>query len=445
MNEAPHTKEESSHDDAGMVNSAPAKPRMILIFSLAYHPFIGGAELAVKEITDRIDPALFSFHLITLRFDSTLPTMERIGNITVHRIGFSRRSPSPQEMVRFPLYLIKVAYPILAFFKARSLNKREPFSALWAVMAYAGFPAVLFKLFCVRRMPFLLTLQEGDSVKHMTGRWRIKLVWPLLRLVFKKATMVQAISSYLAQFAYDMGARAPIEVVPNGVDFSAFMNVHSPEEREALRRELSMREGEKYLITTSRLVEKNAIDDVIKALVHVPYNYKFLIVGEGPLRASLEKVAKEHGVAERVHFVGHIEHEKIPLYLSVSDVFIRSSRSEGMGSSFIEAMAAGLPVIATAVGGIPDFLEDYRTGFLVNVGDPQGIAAKVLTLDKEPALVREVVFNARQMVVARYDWNLIARMMGEIFERLCRREMPEWVIKGGKSTREENTVPPAPL
>lgn len=426
--------EQTPHAKTNAPPSATAEPRpkRVLIFSLAYSPLWGGAELAVKEITDRIEPERFSFEMITARFDRALPKKERIGNITVHRVGRGKPSPGAEEMVRFPLYLSKVFYPLRAFFKAVSLHRAQRFDALWSVMAYAGFPAVLFKLFRRPSMPFLLTLQEGDSVEVMTGRWRIKLVWPLFRAVFKRATVVQTISSYLAQFAYDQGARAPIEIVPNGVDVSAFTKEHSAAERAALKEKLSMREGEKYLITTSRLVPKNAIDAVIQALPHLPYNVRFLVLGEGPLRASLEALARTEGVAERVRFLGHVEHSDLPLYLQVCDIFIRPSRSEGMGSSFIEAMAAGIPVIATPVGGIVDIIEDYRTGLFVNVDDPESITEKAAALLKEDTLREELVRNAKAMVVTKYDWKvLVGLMLSRVFTALFKKEKREWIIRPG--------------
>ena len=72
--------------------------KRILVFSLAYHPFVGGAEIAVKEITDRIGEGEITFDMITLRYDSRLPRVERVGNVMVHRIGFTRRAPSPADL-----------------------------------------------------------------------------------------------------------------------------------------------------------------------------------------------------------------------------------------------------------------------------------------------------------------------------------------------------------
>jgi L-malate glycosyltransferase len=122
--------------------------------------------------------------------------------------------------------------------------------------------------------------------------------------------------------------------------------------------------------------------------------------------------------AGRVHFLGYIPHAELYKYLRVSDIFIRPSLSEGFGNSFIEAMAADLPVIATSVGGIPDFLEDKVTGIFCETEDPKSIADAVQKLLANPILRDAIVLNAHRMVAERYSWSLVAREMREkVFEK----------------------------
>ena len=316
----------------------PAK--RVLIFSLAYLPYAGGAELALRHITDRI--ADIEFDCIALRFDRNLPRVERIGNITVYRVGFSKRSPTARDLMRFPLYLTKIFFAFSALRKALSLHRARRYDALWAMMSYAGIPAALFKL-RHPRVPFLLTLQEGDSIAHITKRWRIKMIWPLYHMVFTKATFVQTISHYLAEFARAMNYTGPLEVVPNGVDSALFWRDISEDEKTALKQTLGKKEGDRFIITTSRLVEKNGVEDLIMALRDLEANIKLLILGTGPLEEQLRLVAKKYGLGGRVRFLGHVDIKEIPGYLTISDIFCRPSLSEGFGSSFIEAMAAGIP------------------------------------------------------------------------------------------------------
>lgn len=387
----------------------------ILIFSLSYYPFVGGAEIAEKEITDRMSPDDFVFDMITLRYDSSLPKFERIGNVNVHRIGWSKKRPTMNDLVKFPMYLNKVFFPPLAFLKAASLDRHNRYDALWCMMSYSGFPAVFFHWF-KRRIPIILTLQEGDSISHVIGRRRIKILLPLYKQIFKKASIVQVISTYLGKFARDMGYKGPIEVIPNAVDTKLFSEKIPETVRAELVSELGKKEGDIFLVTTSRLVEKNAVGDIIESLTFLPENYKFLILGIGPLEHELKKQVETLGLEERVQFLGQVNYQDIPKYLQVSDVFVRPSLSEGMGNSFIEAMAAGIPVVATEIGGITDFLHDRWTGVFCKVKNPKDIAEKVKLVATDQALREHLIHQARKLAFEKYDWNLIAQdMKDEVF------------------------------
>ena len=399
--------------------------KRILIFSLAYYPdVVGGAEVAIKEITDRIPPEEIVFDMVTLRFDSTLPKFEKIGNVNVYRIGFTSQSPEIADLVRFPLTLNKYLFPLIGFLKARALHKENPYDGIWAMMAnYAGFAALFFKM-KYPAVRFLLTLQEGDPIEYIKNR--VLFVYPLFVRIFKQADFVQTISHYLASFARNMGYTGPLEVVPNAVNVAHFAQEYPEQELAILKNRLGKRVGDYFLITTSRMVTKNAVDEVIRAMQLMHKGVKFLILGIGPDEEMLRKLAYEKGVADRVQFLGQIFHDEMPKYLKVSDIFIRPSRSEGLGISFLEAMAAGLPVIATPVGGIPDFLFDpdqdpgkEPTGLFANINDPASIARQVERLIADPALRNRLFMNGRTLVAEKYDWNLIVRDMKErVFDKL---------------------------
>lgn len=399
-------------------------PKRVLIFSLAYYPFVGGAEVAIKEITDRISADAIQFDMVTLRFDNSLPRFERIGNVNVHRIGFTSTKPTMADLVQKPLVFNKYLLPLIGWWKASQLHRNNQYEATWSMMAnYAGFAAVLFKI-THPRVPFLLTLQEGDPIDYIKNR--VRFVYPLFRRIFTKADIIQAISNYLANFARDMGFAGPLEVIPNAVDTKHFSHSGSADELNALREQFGKKNDDAYLITTSRLVQKNAVDDVIRSLIHLPSNVYFLILGIGPDEAKLKGLAEELHVTSRVKFLGQIAHSDMPKYLHISDIFIRPSLSEGMGNSFIEAMAAGIPVIATPVGGIVDFLFDPEknqrenaTGLFCTVRDAESIARCVQRLLDDAVLRERIIKNARKLAFEKYDWDLIARSMKDrVFAKL---------------------------
>jgi len=115
--------------------------------------------------------------------------------------------------------------------------------------------------------------------------------------------------------------------------------------------------------------------------------------------------------------MGFIAPAELPKYYAIADVFCRPSLSEGLGNVFLEAMAAGVPVIATPVGGIPDFLKNGETGLFCHVRNPESIAEKIKWIldEKNKEEVARVVANAREMVGRKYDWEIIAEKMEKIF------------------------------
>jgi glycosyltransferase involved in cell wall biosynthesis len=397
--------------------------KRILFFSLTYHPFIGGAEVAIKETTDRISPEDYSFDMITLRFDSTLPKFERVGNIDIFRTGFTRPGAKIQDFKKFPLVLNKYLYPFWALAAAVVLHRRKRYDAVCSVMTgYASFAVLFFKMLHPR-VPYIVRSDDGDPIDYL--KKRVGVLYPLFKRMFTKADFAITTSSYLKNFVCSMGYRGPLAIVPNGVNAAHFSQHYAPEELDALKQKLGKKEGDVYLITTSRLVTKNACDDVIRALALLPERVKFLILGIGPDEDMLRALAREKRVDSRVFFLGQISHTEMPKYLKVSDIFIRPSRSEGFGISFIEAMVAELPVIATQEGGIADFLFDAKrnpdketTGWAVNKDSPEQIAEAVKDILAHPEQVARVKKTAKQMAFEKYDWNLIAKQMQTAFDRV---------------------------
>jgi len=355
--------------------------KRILIFSLAYYPVEGGAEIAVKEITRRIPD--IEFDMVTMRFDKKHQKFEKIGNVNIYRVGGGFG------------YLSKILFvPQAALFALR-----RKYDFYWATMTNMLFPITLMRM-AWNRTPYILNLQDGDPFEYVFERFRIRIFKPLLSYGFRHATKVQAISNFLAKWAKDMGYKGEVAVIPNGVDAKKFENQNT-----------KLFGTNVVLITTSRLVEKNAVADIIDALTFLPKNVSLKILGTGELKDELKLKVANQNLANRVTFLGHVPYEEIPKHLHEADIFIRPSLSEGMGNSFIEAMAAGLPVIATPVGGIVDFLKDGETGLFVEPKSPRLIAFQVQKLLSDRVLRHKLIINAKRMVIEKYDWDLIAKEM----------------------------------
>jgi hypothetical protein len=167
--------------------------KKILIFSLAYYPHhVSGAEAAIKEITDRVNQDEYEFHLITHLFEETVPKIEKIGTVTVYRVGFGGS--------RFS----KILFVPLAALKARELHKKLHFTGMWAMMTYMLMPLTLARFLGVS-IPYALTLQDGDPYEKVFERSFIKPVLPLIDKGFRDAKIIQVISKYLGSWPKKRG------------------------------------------------------------------------------------------------------------------------------------------------------------------------------------------------------------------------------------------------
>jgi glycosyltransferase involved in cell wall biosynthesis len=144
-----------------------------------------------------------------------------------------------------------------------------------------------------------------------------------------------------------------------------------------------------------------------------------LIVGDGDLRPSLERLAQTLGIAPRVRFAGF--RRDIPAVLQAMDVAVLPSRFEGMGRAVIEAQAAGCPVVASRVGGIPDVIEHERTGLLVPPGDAAALAQAVERLHRDGALRERLRRAAQQAVDERFDAKTMVRQIIDVYDALLTR------------------------
>lgn len=312
---------------------------------------MGGAEIAIREVTKRLEDR-FEFVVITGRG------------------------------TRMSKWLLIIRGPYVA---RRYIT---PETVLWGMdLSQASVAAALASV--LWRVPFVFTIQYGYG-RARVRRGRLGLIGLALRFILSRADRVTAISNYLRDLVKSYGYRGPIEVIPNGVDTSKFQTSKHKIQDNHVR-----------LITTSRLVKKNAVHDIIAALEYLPEHITLDIVGDGPERKNLT-------LGARVRFLGYLPQGKMIEYMHAADIFVRPSRSEGLGNSFLEAMALGLPVIGTDVEGIKDFLAHGETGWVVPVGNPRAIASAVQDIVASPEKTARIAERAYALVRERYDWDTIA-------------------------------------
>jgi glycosyltransferase involved in cell wall biosynthesis len=213
---------------------------------------------------------------------------------------------------------------------------------------------------------------------------------------------------------------AKIRVVPNGVDLAALDAARPGPE---VRRELGLPEGVPVIGLVGRLDHwGKGHKELFAAVASLREHYPVcaLIVGGGRRLEEVKTLAASLGLADTVHFLG--QRRDIPDLLNATDIFVLPSYSEGVSLALLEAMAAGLPVIATAVGGLPEVVEDGETGLLIPPKDAAALAGALARLLADPALARRLGAKARTHVREHYSLDRLGREINEIYGELVAKK-----------------------
>lgn len=245
------------------------------------------------------------------------------------------------------------------------------------------------------------TLGKFSGHKRILGGLRskypsgIKKAWTLWldRLTFSLSlgyvSNSQAAIDFLSAHGYD---RRKFWLIHNGIDIKPFYK-RSEEEKEVIKHEYDLPLDKPIITCVANLRLPKGHEYLIPALSELKsrsMGFITLLAGDGLLRRELEKLVRELGLQERVHFLGSRNQEEIPRILAITDIFVLPSLWEGLPTAIIEAMAAGCPVVATAVGGTPELAIDGETGFLVKPREPKALAEKLELLLQGQALRRKM-------------------------------------------------------
>jgi L-malate glycosyltransferase len=248
--------------------------------------------------------------------------------------------------------------------------------------------------------PRIITTLHGTDIT-LVGNDRS--LFPMTRFALEQSDGVTCVSHSLAETTRAVfGLTRPLQVIPNFVDTRQF----APEPNPTLREQLAPR-GERILIHLSNFRPLKRAADTVRlfALVREHLLSRLVLIGDGPDRPEALYVARSLGVESDVLFLG--KQDDVAALLAVADLFLLPSQQEAFGLAALEALSCGVPVIATAVGGLPEVVEDGKSGFLLPVGDVAGMAAAALALLTDPPRHRAFREAARSRAVSQFDTALV--------------------------------------
>ena len=345
---------------------------------------VGGTERQMIQLIRRLDRERFDVRVICFtRAGQWLPQVEETG---------------------VPI----VEFPISGFRRLRTWQQARAFSrwcrdARVAVLQTCDFYTNVFGLPSAALAGVPVRIASRRDVNP--GRGFAKTV--LQRAAYAAADVVVANSrAAAARLEHEHVTRRRIHVISNGLDVSRYPRGRAP---RAVRR----------IITVARLRPEKAHEVLLEAAALVVARHpevEFDIVGDGSRLSALARLAERLGIASHVHFLGH--RDDVVGALEAADLFVLPSRSEAFPNGVLEAMAAGLPVVACAVGGLPELVNEGKTGLLVPPEDPQALAAATSSLIDDPQRAWTLGQAGRELVEAHYSFDKMTRSFEQLYASL---------------------------
>lgn len=348
---------------------------------------------------------------------------EEWGNILIHRFAYffplkyqqlcyrdgllNNLRNSRLAAVQAPFFVLAEFLYLLWIIKK---TKPDLIHAHWSVPQ--GFLSMLAKY--VLKIPCVISLHGSDvfGLRHP--------IFKLLnKLAIRHADVCTANSLATAKTAQATGASGNLKIVPMGVDPKLFQ-----ESADADELKKKHRLDAEVILSVGRLIDLKGTDCLIQALPEILSRFpraKALIIGSGPRKNQLLDLTKNLRLEENIVFIDSIAHAELIKYYSVADVFVLPSiinskgETEGFGVVLLEAMACGVPVIGSDVGGIPDIIENGQTGLLVRPKDPQHLSDQLLRVLTDADLKAKMVANARKLIETRFAWEIVAERFIEIY------------------------------
>lgn len=375
----------------------------ILLLNNEFPPIGGGGSLVTYYVGRYLAKAGHEVRLLTSRY-GTLPHDETVDGIRVHRLPAIRKhadSSSVGELLTFIATASWFGWKIGRQF-------RPDF-----IQAYFGVPAggVAYLLHRLLGTPYGIYLGGSDVPGANPGRYGgiYPFITPFIRLFWREASLLIAASQQLLSLAHAVEPHLNIQVIPNGVDLARFRpnpgaSAHSPVR----------------ILSIGRLIPRKGFQHLIRAvaLVRNQTNQTFSvdIVGSGPYHGALVQLTRQLGLESLVPFAGAVPYEDLHRAYQGAHIFVLPSQAEGMALVLLEAMACGLPIVATRVGGSEELVHSGENGYLVDVGDIEGVAEALVALIEDPPL-RQGMGQKSLQSVQEYDWNRIAHRHLRWYER----------------------------
>ncbi|HEX3704612.1 MAG TPA: glycosyltransferase family 4 protein [Vicinamibacterales bacterium] len=398
-----------------------ATPRVVVLTPY-FRPIVGGVESNAERLARYLQQHGFAVRVLTKRVTKALPDVEDMDGVQIERIGpYGDRAAAGKWLL----------LPQVAEWLGR---ERSSYDVVCCI-DYRGTGVAAVGAGLLTRRPAVFQAQttgvlSGANMDAALARWRVdpsgtlgRMAKGVPRTIYRRADAFACISREIEREALACGIpRERVHYLPNAIDMTRFRPAEDDEKR-TLRQQLGVPADAVVCLFVGRLSREKGLMELMEAWTSVPN--ALLLVG-GPdmdgnawnVGPAAREFAARHQLETSVRFLGSID--DVASLLQVADIVIQPSHFEALGLSAIEALASGVPVVASAVGGLLDFMVDGRNGTLCPPQDPPALAAAIRALVDDADLRRRLASNARASVLADYDEAVVSARFGALLRQLIK-------------------------
>ncbi|MFA5842603.1 MAG: glycosyltransferase family 4 protein [Candidatus Gracilibacteria bacterium] len=387
------------------------KPLKILIFAAFYHPFRGGYVESIHGLARALVQKGHSITIVT-PFYKEAPATEFMDGVEIIRL------PSWHILNRtYPLII-----PNLRTFRILKKLWKRPFDIVSTQTRFfvTSFLGTFFAL--TRRLPLIHT--ERGAFHSIVPNRIINGISQCIDhtlgfIVVRCAKHNVGVSQAACDFLNHLHARK-ISRIPNGINLIPLL---SKEEKNKLREKWGFKPHDLILLFVGHLIYAKGLQDVfaiLTDLISLKPNLKLAVVADGPYRKFLEVLAQNLNIQKHIVFLGTLKAKEVMECLQMADVLVNPSHSEGLPRSVLEAAAAGLPIVASDVGGTREIILHGKTGFLFPSQDKNSMKSHLRKIFKDEQLALSLGQNARDHIQS-FNWPQIVQSYEDLFQELLKK------------------------
>ena len=393
------------------VASAEIAGLRVLLLNYEYPPIGGGAGVATEALARGLAAGGAEVEVVTGGTSAAMEPVEivhgeRGGRVAVHRVRSDRKGVHQAGMLNAAGY-VRAAIPVV-----RDLVAGRRYDV---VHCFFSLPTGLILPFArLADTPVVMSLRGSDVPGYDSTARNLQRVHralrPLTRWLWRRADRVVAVCDSLGRLALRTDPALRYDVIGNGVDTTLF---HPPTAPRPIRVD-SVR-----CVAVARLMERKGLPELLHALGRLERGrFELDIIGGGRDEAILRGLALQLGLTDEVRFLGALDREATAARLRDADLFVLPSRDEAFGNVFAEALASGLPIVGTDVGGIPDLVTSGENGLLVPPSDPAALAEAIVQLADDPVRRSAMRRRNREKAERELGWDTVVQRYAGLYRSL---------------------------